>query len=193
VAPPTPTGTSGSRAARSHTVHGDGVGEQARPWTFVTESAGDGCSGRYAPRLQQGIDVAGATGVAAQRESSAAGLRPRARQTILNLMVNHESNPLDRTFGALADPTRRALLARLGTGDEVSVSDLSAPFALSLPAVMKHLKVLEGAGLLSRRKHGRVVLCRLRAAPLDEAQAWLAEQRAFWTTRLDALAGLLED
>ncbi|MGE0486006.1 MAG: ArsR/SmtB family transcription factor [Gammaproteobacteria bacterium] len=108
-------------------------------------------------------------------------------------MVNNKIAPLDRTFGALADPTRRALLARLGGEGEVSVGELSQPFALSLPAVMKHLRVLEGAGLVSRRKRGRVVLCRLRAAPLDEAQAWLDEQRAFWSARLDALTDLLDE
>ncbi|MCP5201505.1 MAG: helix-turn-helix transcriptional regulator [Gammaproteobacteria bacterium] len=108
-------------------------------------------------------------------------------------MVNYSPQSLDRTFGALADPTRRALLARLGAGEEISVSELSAPFPLSLPAVLKHLKVLENAGLLSRRKRGRVVLCRLCPEPLADAQTWLAAQREFWTTRLDALATVLAE
>jgi len=108
-------------------------------------------------------------------------------------MVNYRATPLDRTFAALADPTRRALLARLGEVEELSVSELSRPIPLSLPAVMKHLRVLEAAGLVSQRKQGRVVNCRLERAALDEAEAWLAAQRQFWTTRLDALARLLEE
>ncbi|MBI4696472.1 MAG: helix-turn-helix transcriptional regulator [Gammaproteobacteria bacterium] len=108
-------------------------------------------------------------------------------------MVKYSHETLDRTFSALADPTRRALLARLGTEDDVSVSALSRPFALSLPAVMKHLKVLELAGLITQAKQGRTVSCRLRPNALDEAQAWLDAQREFWNARLDRLAAALEE
>lgn len=98
---------------------------------------------------------------------------------------------LDRTFAALADPTRRAILARLALG-EASVGALAAPFRMSLPAVSKHLKVLEGAGLLLREKRGREHRCRLDPAPLHQGRAWLDEVRQFWEARLDALADFLE-
>jgi DNA-binding transcriptional ArsR family regulator len=101
------------------------------------------------------------------------------RWLILNPMVYLQSDPLDRTFAALADPTRRALLARLGEEDGVSVSDLAEPFAISLPAVIKHLDVLAGAGLIARRKRGRTVTCRLRAEPMEEAARWLDRYRRF--------------
>lgn len=99
--------------------------------------------------------------------------------------------PLDRTFAALADPTRRAILARLALG-EASVGALAAPFRLSLPAVSKHLKVLESAGLLLREKHGREHRCRLDLTPLREGRAWLEEIRLFWEAHLDALAEFIE-
>jgi DNA-binding transcriptional ArsR family regulator len=93
----------------------------------------------------------------------------------------------------LADPTRRALIARLGEKDSVSVSELAAPFAMSLPAVMKHLDVLSEAGLVAREKTGRVVSCRLRAEPMREANDWLNRYQQFWSERLDRLANFLED
>jgi DNA-binding transcriptional ArsR family regulator len=102
-------------------------------------------------------------------------------------MVNYRPDRLDGIFSALSDPTRRAVLARLSEAPELSVTALAEPFALSLPAVLKHLDVLEGAGLISRRKSGRTVSCRLDAAPMQEAQHWLARYERFWTTRLDAL------
>ena len=80
-------------------------------------------------------------------------------------MVKYNDPALDRTFAALADPTRRALLARLGQHDNISVSELALPFAMSLPAVMKHLDVLSDAGLVERTKTGRTVACRLSARP----------------------------
>ncbi|WP_270934683.1 ArsR/SmtB family transcription factor [Falsiroseomonas oryzae] len=107
-------------------------------------------------------------------------------------MVKH-TEPLDRVFAALADPTRRALLARLATEDGLSVSQLAKPLAMSLPAVMKHLDVLEGAGLLARRKTGRTVACRLTAAPMEDAMAWLARYQRFWSESLDRLAAVVED
>jgi DNA-binding transcriptional ArsR family regulator len=102
-------------------------------------------------------------------------------------MVKHDERSLDAVFSALADPTRRAIVARLATG-EASVSDLAAPFDMSLVAVTKHLRVLEHAGLLDHRKRGRVRYCRLSPAPLRSADDWLARYRAFWQTRLDSLA-----
>ncbi len=107
-------------------------------------------------------------------------------------MVYH-SSALDRTFAALADPTRRAMLARLSGRPSVSVSELAAPFAMSLPAVMKHLDVLSDAGLIKRAKTGRIVACTLRAAPMRAATEWLERYQKFWSERLDRLAALLED
>lgn len=102
-----------------------------------------------------------------------------------------EYNSLDRTFAALADPTRRAIVARLAAG-EANVGDLAAPFPMSFQAVSKHLKVLEGAGLIRRRRDGRIHWLSLDPAPLDGADAWIAEQRRFWEASLDRLATLLE-
>ncbi len=107
------------------------------------------------------------------------------------LLVNQEPAPLDACFAALADPTRRTMLQRLQAG-EASVSELAEPFAVSLPAVMKHIRVLEEAGLVTTRKHGRTRHVRLRAAPLGAANAWLSTYRRFWDERLDALQDLLE-
>lgn len=108
-------------------------------------------------------------------------------------MVHYQSDALDRTFAALADPTRRALLARLSESEAVSVSDLAKPFAMSLPAIMKHLDVLKDAGLVTREKNGRVVSCRLNAEPMHEANEWLGRYQRFWNDRLDQLEALLED
>jgi DNA-binding transcriptional ArsR family regulator len=108
-------------------------------------------------------------------------------------MVYHSAATLDRTFAALADPTRRALLSRLSQADAVSVSELAKPFAISLPAVMKHLEVLSDAGLVARSKNGRTVSCRLRAEPMQEANDWLNRYQRFWTDRLDQLAAFLEE
>ena len=88
---------------------------------------------------------------------------------MLNLMVKYQEEMLDRTFAALSDPTRRALLARLGSRDSLSVSELAQPFSMSLPAIMKHLDVLSDAGLIARAKTGRVVACRLTADPRVDA------------------------
>ncbi|WP_024516430.1 metalloregulator ArsR/SmtB family transcription factor [Bradyrhizobium sp. Tv2a-2] len=100
---------------------------------------------------------------------------------------------LDRTFAALADPTRRALLARLSSEDALSVSELAQPFAMSLPAVMKHLDVLTDAGLVAREKTGRVVACRLTAEPMREALAWLNRYEHFWSDNLDRLTAFVEE
>jgi DNA-binding transcriptional ArsR family regulator len=98
---------------------------------------------------------------------------------------------LDATFGALADPTRRAILARLTLG-EATVNELAAPFDVSLPAVSKHLRVLESAGLLQREIDGRIHRCRLAAQPMKDAAAWIETYRAFWEAQLDALANYLD-
>jgi DNA-binding transcriptional ArsR family regulator len=107
-------------------------------------------------------------------------------------MVQCHPPDLDRIFGALTDPTRRALLARLAEQDGLSVGDLARPLPMSLPAVMKHLDVLEGAGLIARQKTGRTVACHLVAAPMEDAMAWLRRYTRFWEESLDRLAGALE-
>jgi DNA-binding transcriptional ArsR family regulator len=93
---------------------------------------------------------------------------------------------LDRVFSALSDPTRRRILTRLGNG-AVTVSDLAAPFRMSLPAVSKHLKVLERAGLIAREVDGRVHRCRLTTAGLRGAAAWIDQHRRFWNQQFDSL------
>ncbi|WP_084688478.1 ArsR/SmtB family transcription factor [Paraburkholderia oxyphila] len=108
-------------------------------------------------------------------------------------MVKYEDDTLNRTFAALADPTRRALLARLALQDELSVSALAQPFAMSLPAVMKHLDVLAEAGLVTRAKTGRTVACRLAAGPMEDAMQWLAHYERFWSGALDRLAAFVEE
>src|SRR4029079_14908874 len=112
---------------------------------------------------------------------------------ILNFMVKYSDTALDRTFAALSDPTRRALLARLSDNDGLSVSELAKPFSMSLPAVMKHLDVLGDAGLVARTKTGRTVSCVLKAAPMEEAMHWLYRYQRFWTSQLDRLAAFVED
>jgi DNA-binding transcriptional ArsR family regulator len=109
-------------------------------------------------------------------------------------MVKHQSSPLDVTFAALADPTRRAILLRLAEG-EASVSELAEPFAndMSLPAISKHLTVLEKAGLVNRRKEGRTHWITLAAKPMQEAASWLDFYRRFWDERFDALDDLLSE
>ena len=108
-------------------------------------------------------------------------------------MVNYQAAVLDRTFAALADPTRRALLARLDEEDGVSVSELARPFPVSLPAIMKHLDVLSDAGLIVRTKTGRTVACQLTPAPMEQAMNWLAHYERYWTEQLDRLAAFLEE
>lgn len=110
---------------------------------------------------------------------------------ILYLMVNYPPTVLDRTFGALSDATRRAMIQRLASG-ESSVSELAEPFDMSLPAALKHVRILEQAGLLVRLKEGRVVRCRLQPKPLEEATQWIEGHRRFWEKNLDSLAAFLE-
>ena len=127
------------------------------------------------------------------RDSEIDTLAPRvALAHIGNRMVtNSRDATLNRVFAALGDPTRRAILARLTAG-EASVGELAAPFAMSRPAISKHLDVLERAGLVQRVPDGRVNRCRLDGEPLREAGAWLERYRAYWEGQLDALARYLE-
>ena len=101
------------------------------------------------------------------------------------------SKNLDKTFAALADPTRRAILARLAEG-EVSVTELAAPFEMSLPAISKHLKVLERAGLIIRGRDAQWRPCRLNAQPLQEAAAYIEKYRQFWEDSFDRLDDYLK-
>jgi DNA-binding transcriptional ArsR family regulator len=101
-------------------------------------------------------------------------------------------DPLSSVFGALADPTRRAILARLAEGNaDLTVADLARPFPMTQPAISRHLKVLEGAGLISRTRRATARLSHLEAEPLREASDWLARYRAFWTESHERLDELL--
>jgi len=106
-------------------------------------------------------------------------------------MVEDSSKLLDRTFGALADPTRRRILSQLAKGDGC-VTDLARPHAMSLAAVSKHLIVLEKAGLVKRRRNGRVHSLALEAKPMKDAQAWLDRYRKFWQGNLDQFEKYLD-
>jgi DNA-binding transcriptional ArsR family regulator len=109
-------------------------------------------------------------------------------------MVNYsqQQHDLDRVFATLADPTRRAILARLSRVDSLSVSALAEPFAIKLPAVMKHLDVLGAAGLITRTKRGRTVDVRLSAGPLRGPSVWLRDYERFWSPALDRLVAHAE-
>lgn len=103
------------------------------------------------------------------------------------------SDQLDGVFAALADSTRRAILSRLAHSGELSVTELAEPFEMSLPAVTKHLKVLERAGLITRGKEAQWRPCRLEAAPLQEALQWIEPYRRFWDESLDRLDDYLKE
>jgi DNA-binding transcriptional ArsR family regulator len=100
-------------------------------------------------------------------------------------------NRLDRTFQALADPTRRGMLASLALGDK-SIGELGEPFRMTFAGASKHIKVLESAGLIERRKAGRRHICTLKAAPLAEAEHWLRQWEKYWNIRLDRLEAAIE-
>jgi DNA-binding transcriptional ArsR family regulator len=106
-------------------------------------------------------------------------------------MVNY-SERLNRTFAALVDPTRRAILTQLEREDSASVSELAEPFDIKLPAVMKHLDVLDQAGLITRSKEGRTVTVRLSPKPMKEAMDWLRRYERFWSGSLDRLVAYAE-
>lgn len=109
---------------------------------------------------------------------------------ILNHMLK-QSDALDTMFHALADPTRRQLVERLSRGP-ASVSELASPLAMSMPAVMQHIAVLEAGGIIRTKKTGRVRSCELRESALTEAEAWIQDRRLVWEQRLDRLGALLE-
>ena len=112
-------------------------------------------------------------------------MEPRGYETV-------SSDRLDATFAALADPTRRAILARLASGG-ASVTELAEPFAMSQPAISKHLKVLERAGLITRGRDAQRRPCRIEAKPLAEASAWLERYRQIWETNFQRLDDLLDE
>lgn len=107
-------------------------------------------------------------------------------------MVKYSPKLLDRTFGALADPTRRSILSRLAEGERC-VTDLAKPHRMSLPAISKHLRVLEKAGLIRRHRDGRVHRLQLDAAPMQQAQQWIDEYRRFWEESFDRLDEYLKE
>lgn len=107
-------------------------------------------------------------------------------------MVNYQSSGIDRTFSALADPTRRYVLTRLMDEPGLSVSELARPASLKLPGMMKHLDVLSDAGLITRTKTGRTVSVNLSPEPMREALAWLNQYERFWTVSLDRLTAFVE-
>jgi DNA-binding transcriptional ArsR family regulator len=107
-------------------------------------------------------------------------------------MAKSQGAQLDRTFAALVDPTRRSILARLEQEGSVSIGELARPFAIKLPAVMKHLDVLDTAGLITRSKTGRTVAVRLAPEPMQEAMDWLRRYERFWSASLDRLAAFAE-
>ena len=107
-------------------------------------------------------------------------------------MVEQQANALDNIFSALSDPTRRAILAQLQTGEH-TVSEIADPYDMSLPAISKHIRILEKAGLVHRRKDGRIHYLSLVASPMLTAQQWLEAYRVFWDDSLNALADLVED
>ena len=106
-------------------------------------------------------------------------------------MVNYSPPSLDRIFAALADPTRRRILEILADGDRC-VTDVAKPHRMSLPAVSKHLRVLENAGLIRRRRRGRVHQLKLQAKPMKKALAWIEEYRRFWVGNIDRFEGYLK-
>jgi DNA-binding transcriptional ArsR family regulator len=115
-------------------------------------------------------------------------LAQRRVAAILNQMV--QSQVLDRTFTALSDPTRRDILSRLAVGP-ASVTELAEPFGISLPGVLKHIRILERAALVTTEKRGRTRECRLGPAHMDEASDWIEHQRALWERRFDRLDSYL--
>jgi DNA-binding transcriptional ArsR family regulator len=108
-------------------------------------------------------------------------------------MAKHQASGMDRTFWALADPTRRGVLQRLMNEPGLSVSELAQSFSLKLPGMTKHLDVLSDAGLITRTKTGRTVAVNLSAAPMRDAMAWLHQYERFWTASLDRLVAFVEE
>jgi DNA-binding transcriptional ArsR family regulator len=119
-------------------------------------------------------------------------LTPPLRFPKLRYIVKYQASAIDRTFSALADPTRRHILLRLKDEPGLSVTELARPLSLKLPGMMKHLDVLSDAGLITRTKTGRTVSVNLSAGPMREAMAWLNRYERFWTTSLDGLVAFVE-
>lgn len=107
-------------------------------------------------------------------------------------MTSATEDKLSLTFGALADPTRRAILARLANGEEISVSDLAKPFQMSMPAITKHLKVLENAGLIVKSREAQYRPCKLNGDPLKEVAGWVEQYKKFWEESFDRLEDYLK-
>jgi DNA-binding transcriptional ArsR family regulator len=128
-----------------------------------------------------------------RKSEDAQWLTPPVTQAILRYIVKYPASDLDRTFSALADPTRRAVLVRLKNKPGLSVSDLARPFSLKLPGIMKHLDVLSDAGLITRAKTGRTVSVNLSLRPMREAMAWIKRYERFWTVSIDRLVALAEE
>jgi DNA-binding transcriptional ArsR family regulator len=149
-----------------------------------------GCFRRNHPLLQACCDEALLFEAFIMRKIFPCQTNPAA--LILNHMVKCSPRLLNRTFAALADPTRRRILEHLAGGDRC-VTDLARPHAMSLPAVSKHLRILENAGLVRRRRKGRVHSLKLEAAPMQQAQAWIEEYRKFWEGSLDRLEEYLKE
>ena len=118
-------------------------------------------------------------------------LTPRLPDTMVNRMVKSPSQVLDRAFSALSDPTRRAILERLGRGP-ATISELAHPFGISLPGLLKHVRILEQADLVITEKHGRTRQCRLGSEELDEVAQWIQTYRSRLEGRLDRLEGYLQ-
>jgi DNA-binding transcriptional ArsR family regulator len=108
-------------------------------------------------------------------------------------MVKYPASPIDRTFSALADPTRREVLMRLKEEPGLSVSELARPLSLKLPGMMKHLDVLSDAGLITRTKTGRTVAVNLSTGPMRDAMAWLNRYESLWTVSIDRLVAFVEE
>jgi len=108
-------------------------------------------------------------------------------------MAKHKTSDMDRTFWALADPTRRGVLQRLMDEPGLSVSELARPFSLKLPGMTKHLDVLSDAGLITRTKTGRTVSVHLSVGPMREAMEWLKRYERFWTANIDRLVAFVEE
>ena len=119
-------------------------------------------------------------------------MTPEAAVCIVHYIVNYIEWQLDRTFAAPKDGTRRAILVRLERENSAAVCELAKPFAIKLPAVMKHLDVLYDAGLISRSKAGRVVTVQIQSEPMRNAMAWLRRYERFWSKSLDRLAAYAE-
>lgn len=116
---------------------------------------------------------------------------PSYGSAVIVIHVANNTNRLNDVFGALADPTRRAIVMRLCEGD-ASVGELAKPFAMALPSLMKHIRILEACGLIETEKIGRVRTCALHAQSLETVEGWLAAQRAIWERRLDRLERYVE-